>query len=311
MNLRRLDLNLLVIFDALIQERNVTRAAERIGLSQPAVSNALSRLRYYLQDDLFVRGSTGMQPTPRAMEIACEVHQALNAIELALDPASFDPQTSERVFTIDTNDYTVSTCIPPLMQKLAKEAPNVDVRIVAPAGKAYERLDAREIDFAVGVFSSMPDRFGVTVLNDNAFAVLMRADHPLAKGRLTLKRFAACKHLLITPRGDPSGFVDVALAERGLSRRVALTVNQFVVAPRIIAASDLIVTLPKRIAALYAPMLNLVLRPSPIQPPPEFDKIELIWHKRFAQHPGHVWFRELLTEVITENAEVEHEMLRA
>lgn len=301
MNLRRLDLNLLVIFDALMAERNVTRAARRIGLSQPAFSNALSRLRHYLKDELFIRSVEGMRPTPRALELAAEVHNALTAIESALDPASFEPSTALRSFTIDTNDYMASTSVVPLMRRLADEAPGIDVRLLPPNGRALERLDAGEADFAIGAYGELPERFGVEQLDDNVFVCVMRADHALARGKFDLERYAAAKHLLITPRGDPVGFVDEALAQHGLSRRIALTVNQFSVAPAIVANSDLIVTLPKRIADFYAPLFALAMRPSPFGTPKVFRSIDLIWHKRIGQHPAYVWFRELLKSVIVAN----------
>ncbi len=298
-----MDLNLLVIFDALMAERNVTRAAQRIGLSQPAFSNALSRLRHYLQDELFIRGPDGMRPTPRALELASEIHEALNSIESALDPVNFEPGSARRTFTIDTNDYIVTTCIPALMRRLALAAPGIDVRIVPPAGRAFERLDAREIEFGIGVYGDVPARFGVdVVVESDTFVCMMRPDHPLARGRFDLKRYAGAKHLLITPRGDPRGFIDDALAEHGLTRRIVLTVNQFSVAPTIIACSDLIVTLPKRIADLYAPLFDLKLRPAPLPAPASFRSIEIIWHRRLGAHPAHAWFREQLKQVILESA---------
>ncbi len=300
MNLRRLDLNLLVIFDALMAERNVTRAARRVGLSQPAVSNALSRLRHYLKDELFVRGADGMHPTPRALELAGDVHSALSAIEVALDPTDFDPTTAVRSFFIDANDYIATTAIVPLMQCLAIEAPGIDVRLLPPNGRALERLDFGEAHFAVGAYGELPERFDVEKLDDNMFVVMMRADHPLARGRFDIQRYAEARHLLITPRGDPVGFVDRALAEHGLSRRIGLTINQFSLAPAAVANSDMVVTLPKRMGDFYAPLLGLVMRPSPFTPPPEYRSLDLVWHKRLGHHPAYGWFRERLKCVIVD-----------
>lgn len=300
MNLRRLDLNLLVIFDALMTERNVTRAAQRVGLSQPAVSNALSRLRHYLKDELFVRSVDGMHPTPRALELAGDVHSALTAIEVALDPMDFDPATAVRTFTIDANDYTATTAIVPLMQCLATEAPGIDVRILPPNGRALERIDSGEAHFVIGAYGDLPERFGVEQLDDNMFVVMMRADHPLAQGPFDIQRFAEARHLLITPRGDPVGFVDVALAELGISRRIGLTVNQFSVAPAAVANSDMVVTLPKRIGDFYAPLFGLVMRPSPFKTPAQYRSLDLVWHKRLGNHPAYVWFRERLKSVIVD-----------
>jgi DNA-binding transcriptional LysR family regulator len=301
MNLRRLDLNLLVIFDALMAERNVTRAANRIGLSQPAVSNALSRLRHYLKDELFIRSPDGMRPTPRALELASEVHNALATLESALDPASFDPATAARSFTIDTTDYMASTVITPLMCRLAEEAPGIDVRLVPPSGRALERLEAGETDFAIGAYGEVPERYGRVQLDDNVFVVVMRAGNALASGRFSLQRYAAAKHLLVTPRGDAVGFVDEELARAGLERRIALTVNQFSVAPAIIAKSDLIATLPKRVADFYTPLFNLAMRASPFGTPAQFRSIDLVWHKRLGKHAAYAWFRDLLRTVIVAN----------
>lgn len=137
MNLRRLDLNLLVVFDALMTDRNVTRAGERVGLSQPAMSNALSRLRAFFKDDLFVRGPEGMRPTPRAIELAPGVHAALGTIDAALEPVSFDPAVAQRTFRIDTNDYVVATYMPRLFALLAREAPCIDIRITPLTGQTF------------------------------------------------------------------------------------------------------------------------------------------------------------------------------
>lgn len=298
MNLRRIDLNLLVIFDALIEERNVTRAAQRVALSQPAFSNALSRLRHYLKDDLFIRRPDGMMPTPRALELAPQIRAALLGIETALERQDFDPAASTRSFTLQTSDYLVSTLLPSLMKRLNQIAPGINVRIVPPNERTFEMLDARAIDFALGGFGEPPARFDVVTVNDNQFVCMMNGGHALTRGRLDLKRYAAAKHLLITPRGDPVGFVDTALAEQGLSRRIALTVNHFSVVPAIIAETDLIVTLPKRIAERYAPRYGLKLRPSPVPTAAVYSHIRLIWHRQLGQHPAFQWFRQLILDLM-------------
>ncbi len=294
MNLRRIDLNLLVIFDALMLERNVTRAARRISLSQPAFSNALARLRHYLKDDLFIRRPDGMLPTPRALELAPHIRSALAAIETSLDNQAFDPGSATRTFTVQTNDYLVSTLLPPLMRRLAEVAPGIDLRIMPPNLRTFDLLDTSEIDFALGAFGEVPDRFDVAIIDDNHFSCMMNATHPLARGKLDIKRYAAARHLLITPRGDPVGFVDVALGELGLTRRIALTVNHFSVVPAIVAGTDLVVTMPRRIAELYAPLYGLKLRPSPIEAPPLYSHIRLLWHQQLGRHPAYHWFRELV-----------------
>ena len=287
-----------MIFDALMSERHVTRAAQRIALSQPAFSNALARLRQFFDDELFIRGPDGMLPTPRALELAPHVRLALTTLETSLESSGFDPTTATRAFTVQTSDYLVSTVMPALMRHLAERAPGIDVRIVPPDHRTQQLLDAGDIDFALGAYGELPERFGVAIVDDNEFACMMHAKHPLARGRLDLERYAAAKHLLITPRGDPSGFVDEALAKRGLSRRIALTVNHFSVVPAIIAESDLIVTMPLRIAEGYAKLYGLALRPSPIKTAPLYSHIRLVWQKRLAAHPAYDWFRALVLDVM-------------
>lgn len=298
MNLRRLDLNLLVVFDALMTDRNVTRAGERIGLSQPAMSNALSRLRAFFADELFVRGPDGMRPTPRAVELAPGIHAALGTIDAALDPARFDPAAAARTFRVETNDYVVATYLPRLMALLAAEAPGIDIRVTPQTGQTFERLDAQEIDFGISAYGELPERFGQAPLGEDVYVVLMRREHPLAKQNLTLGRFAGALHLLVSPRGDPRGFVDTALAEKGLTRRIALTVNQFSAAPPVVAATDLVVTIPKRVADAFGPAFDLVQKPSPVPGPKAFSSVCVIWHKRLGEHPAHVWFRAALQRAV-------------
>jgi DNA-binding transcriptional LysR family regulator len=294
MNLRRVDLNLLVIFDALMRERNVTRAADKVGLSQPAFSNALSRLRAFFEDDLFLRGPDGMRPTARALELADQVHEALAAIDAALDPVRFDPATAHRTFNIETNDYVVTAFFPALMQLLRKQAPGVDIRVSPQAGRAFERLDAQEIDLAISAFGDPPERFGVEDLSQDGYGVVMRRNHPLAEEKLTVARYAAASHVLVTPRGDPRGFVDEQLAEKGLTRRIALTVNQFASALPVVAGTDLIATLPLRIASIGAKRFGLMMKDAPILPPRGFQEVQMIWHKRLGAHPANVWLRGVL-----------------
>jgi DNA-binding transcriptional LysR family regulator len=239
-----------------------------------------------------------MLPTPRALELAPHVRMALTTLETSLDRSDFDPATATRTFTVQTNDYLVSTVMPALMRHLAERAPGVDVRIVPPDHRTQQLLDAGEIDFALGGYGELPERFGVAIVEDNEFACMMHAEHPLTRGRLELKRYAAAKHLLITLRGDPIGFVDEALAEQGLARRIALAVNHFSVVPAIVAESDLIVTMPLRMAEGYAKLYGLALRPSPVKTPTRYSHIRLVWQKRLGAHPAFEWFRALMLEVM-------------
>lgn len=302
MNLAGFDLNLLLVFDAIMRERHVTRAGNRIGMSQPAMSNALNRLRHHLKDELFVRAADGMRPTPRAVELAGPVREALETLEITLDTAQFDASTAQRSFSIGCNDYAVATLMPALMRRLERDAPGVTLRLVPSAGRTLEMLDAQDIDFGMSAFSEIPERFGSIALVEDCYVLMMRKGHPLTRGKLTLERYARARHLLVSPRGDAVGFVDRALANHGLTRQIAITINNFTVAPVLLAGSDLVMIGPKRIAETYAPLYELVTRPAPFSGPREFASAVLVWHRRFGNHPAHTWFRELLSEVATEPA---------
>jgi len=296
MNLAAIDLNLLVIFDALIEERNVTRAGKRVGLTQPAVSNALARLRHLVKDDLFLRGPKGMRPTPRALELAGPVRQALTQVEQALEPMAFDPATTTHTFRLAMADYAASLILPPLAHRLEREAPAVDVRTrYSDNVNAPGLLDRNEIDFAVGYHTDWPERFDGQVLFTETYVCVMRRGHPLARERITLEEFANARHLLISVTGEPPGFVDRLLARRGLKRRIAMTANQFLVAPLIIQSSDMIVTLAVRTAERFAKVNNLHIVPVPLERDP--IDLTLLWHKELSRHPAHEWMRNLLIEI--------------
>jgi DNA-binding transcriptional LysR family regulator len=303
MNLRSLDLNLLLVFDAVMAERNVTRAADRIGLSQPAMSNALTRLRHHLKDELFVRSPDGMRPTARALELAAPIHEALSSLEQALDPALFDPAQSTRTFKIATNDYVAAVLMPKVMARLAEIAPGIDVRLVPLGGRMHELLDAQEVDFACTSVGEQPERFATRDIVEDSYVVLMRSGHPLgAYDRLRIEVYAAATHVLVTPRGDPRGFVDSALAARGLTRRLALTVNQFAAAPAIVAATDLVATIPKRAADLFGPPFGLIHRPCPVPAPREMSLVSLVWNRRLSRHPAFTWFAETFAHCVADSA---------
>ena len=295
--LRNLDLNLLRIFDAVMLDRNVSRAAERLFLSQPAVSHALARLRHAVGDELFVKTTHGVRPTPRAMELAEPVNQALAALESALNPPQFDPATSSRVFRIATHDYFTAVIAAALAKRLTDEAPGISVRLKPTEGRAVEMLDQQEADFAVSAFGELPERFQRLALFEDKYVCVMRQGHPLTKGRLTIKRFADARHLLISPRGDERGFADTVLATLGHTRQIAMIVNQFASAAEIIAHSDMILTVPERIADRAVATFGCVTRPCPIDPPDAFNHTSVVWHGRFGRHPAMEWFVQTLVQV--------------
>ena len=295
MNLAGIDLNLLVAFDALMEERNVTRAGRRVGLSQSAMSNALQRLRAALGDELFVRAPDGMRPTPRAEDLTTPLRRALLDIRGALDAAGFDPTTPARRFTLSLGDYATAVLGAPLAGLVRAGAPGVDLRVIANSNKEVPaQLDAGEADLAQAWFPAPPARLMHATLYEESYVCVMRPDHPLAEGPLTLERYASWPHLLISPRGDDAGFADEALAQYGLSRRVAMTVPHFTAALLVVARSDLISTVPKRIAGALPGNAGLRVRELPYK---SFRvPITLFWHPRVDSHPAHRWLRGLLVE---------------
>lgn len=297
MNLSGIDLNLLLVFDAVMQERHVTRAGNKVGMSQPAMSNALNRLRHHLKDELFVRGPEGMRPTPRALELSAPIRSALQDLDQALNPAKFDPATASKTFAIGTNDYFAATLMPRVVTAMEREAPGINIKLVPSAGRTFELLDAQEIDFGISAFGDVPARFGATVLIDDTYVLLMRKGHPLSRGKLTLAKYAAARHMLMSPRGDATGFVDQALAKQGLTRQVAITINSFSSAPGLLAATDLVFMAPKRVADTFAPLYDLATRKAPIEGPREYSTATIVWHSRLASHAAHVWFREIIRAI--------------
>ncbi|MEO1247730.1 MAG: LysR family transcriptional regulator [Pseudomonadota bacterium] len=297
MNINSIDLNLLKIFDAVMSEGNVTRASQRLYMSQPAVSHALNRLRHTLKDELFVKASSGVRPTPRAQELAGPVNLALSALAGALQTTRFDPENSDRVFRIATHDYLTTVLMANLARYLKVHAPKVRIQLKLMEGRALEMLDQQEADLAISAFGVLPARFESRTLIEDKYVVVMRSDHPLARQRLTVKRYAAASHLLVSPRGDPRGFVDTALARLGLTRHVAIVINQFSPAAAIVQQSDLLLTVPERIAKQHARSHDLRLTRCPVASPESYSITSMVWHSRFGKHPAHDWLRDVLLKV--------------
>jgi DNA-binding transcriptional LysR family regulator len=297
MNLRQLDLNLLVVFDAVMQERSVTRAAHRVFLTQSAVSSALSRLRVQLKDELFLRGTGKLRPTQRAFELELPVRAVLTDLERVLQPEAFDPQRHARTFTIATNDYFTAVVAPRLAKYFELHAQAVDLRIIPIGGRANELLDSSEVDVVCTSSSQVAERFQSQLLIEDDYVVVVRKDHAFAKKSPSLAQFAKARHLLVTPRGDARGFVDELLAERGLTRRVAMTVNHFAAAPQIVANSDLVLTALRQIAERFAPPKSTAIVDFSLKTPLALRQMRMIWHARLGNHPAQQWLRRTLSEV--------------
>jgi DNA-binding transcriptional LysR family regulator len=295
MDIRAVDLNLLKAFDALIRERAVTRAAGRIGLSQPAMSHALSRLRSLFADDLFVRTPNHMEPTARAREIAPLVSAAIEHIEAALNlGVGFDPAKSTGIFTAGMAEYAEVALVGRLAEAFARQAPKATLRLTPLTGaEAADRLDNSAIDVAVAHLRALPGHIESMMLLRDPFVLVARRGHPLAAQSLPLEAYAALDHVLVSPRGDTSGAVDRALADFGLKRRIALLVATYLALPAVLASSNLVATVPRRTAQQIAAMAEIGIMPLAID---LSVQVSMAWHRRSTNEPAQAWLRALLIE---------------
>lgn len=292
-DLRTLDLNLLKTLDALLDERSVTRAAARLSLTQPAVSGMLTRLRDNFGDPLFIRAPHGMVPTLRAQQLAPVVKQILNDINMLLQPAQFDPLTADFTFTLAATDYALKAVVVPFIAALKVRAPTIRVRVIPVEP---ERLTAQfeqgKIDLALLTPSTTPGDLHSRTLYEERYVCMLRADHPDARAPLSLDRFCALEHILVSYEGESFwGVTDDALAKVGRKRRVGLSVSSFLVLPEVLAVSEMIAVVPSRLASARASIR--------VQEPPVaihgFTK-SMAWHERTHRDPAQQWLRELLHE---------------
>jgi DNA-binding transcriptional LysR family regulator len=292
-----IDLNLLVVFDAVMQERSVTRAGHRLGLSQPAMSHALTRLRHALKDDLFIRSPKGMVPTPRSEQLAVPIRAALDALQHSLEPAQFDPATTTRPFRVAVDNYAAVVLVRPIAARLIQAAPKATLEF-RPSGTldVVDLLDRDELDLAIGPLAQQGERFALQPLAQDQFVAVLRKGHPAAAatGKLSIETFAALAHLEISSVHHGTDFVDEALAREKLARRIALRAP-FLSAVRILATSDMVAILPERIAGELPRIRPLVLRDLPI-PSPTIET-SMIWSRRFENQPAHRWLRENIRSV--------------
>jgi len=304
MNFRHLDLNLLKVFDAVMAERNLTRAAERLAMTQPAVSHALKRLRETLGEELFVRQAFGMKPTSRAEGLWPEVRAILTRLQSLLDPAEFQPQAEEHTFRIAMADATAALLLPPLVAQLEEVQALANIHVLPLTTRDPRALlEQGEADFAVGYFpgavAALQAQGSLSVIGqhrlyDSSYVCVMRRDHPLARLELDLDRFCAAHHLLVSFSGRPHGFVDEALSALKRSRRIMLTVNQFFTAGRIVAQSDLLTVLPASFVEATGYKSQLVERPLPMA----LSKVhvDMLWHLRSEGRGAETWMRARLIE---------------
>lgn len=293
--LRRIDLNLLVILDAMLRERHVTRAAQSVGLSQPAMSSALARLRHALGDELFVRTATGMQPTPRAIALIEPVRQALGQIARLLEPDhGFDPCTSVRRYVVRLSDLLGYILLPRLVSEIARTAPHVSLDVVhlSPL-QTSDALERDEVDVAVSTGLAHSSSICHRELFPDRMVCVMRAGHPLASRKLTLDRFLASRHLKVSMSPTDTRFVDDVLASWNTPRNVALNVPHWLLVPRVLEQTDYMAVMPETFAAAIADA-TLVVRDLPLAAKP-FDWC-LYWHRRQDNDPGSLWLRNCIVE---------------
>jgi len=296
-HLAGIDLNLLVALDALLAERHVTRAARRIGRTQSATSHALSRLRELLGDPLLVRSGSALVPTPRALELEGPVRAILETIRRILAGGTFDSRTAARTFTLATADYGELVILPPLLRRLAAEAPGVDLVVRPGTDELAAALGTGGVDLVLGVspIGGVPS-IHQRMLFDDGFVCVVRAGHPVLRTGLDLDRFVELGHVFIAPRGTRGGVVDDALARKKRTRRVVAMVPTFLAAPAVVAATDLVLTMPSRLAQRLASAFDLRV----LEPPltlPRFT-ISAYWHERMHQDPGHAWLRAAVVESV-------------
>lgn len=297
MQLSGVDLNLLVVLDALLETRSVKRAAARVSLSPSATSHALARLRDLLGDPVLVRAGRQMVLTGRAEVIRPRVRRLLEETGALLRfEEELEPATLRRSFRVASTDYAERVIVLPLSDALAAIAPGVDLLSRALGVDVVERLRAADYELAIGVFFDLPADIERETLLHEDFVCLFRRGHPALRRELTAERYAALGHVLIAPRGVPRGIVDVYLERRGLARRVARTVSSFEVAPYLVAETDYVLTLPARVARRLAPELELVIREPPLELP-GFD-LAVLWHRRLSGDAAHAWLREQIREAL-------------
>jgi DNA-binding transcriptional LysR family regulator len=304
MNFRTLDLNLLRVFDAVMAEGNITRASERLAMTQPAVSNALKRLKESVGEDLLTRLPRGVKPTPFGETLWHQVRESLGQLRHALEPGEYDPTADNRVFRLAMVDAVAAMLMPDLMTRFESSAAKAQIEVCAPVSRdPRDLLGSGAVDFAVGHFpeavaalATQGDLAPVRHqrLGQSRYVCAMRRGHPLAEGPLTLDAFCNAGHVLVSFSGRPHGFVDQALANLNRSRRVALTVNQFSTAALVAINSDLLTVLPEGFLPVTGYADQLVIRELPVAPGTVF--VDALWHVRNDRSSAHRWFLQRLGE---------------
>jgi DNA-binding transcriptional LysR family regulator len=303
--MRPQELNLLMVFDAIMTERSITRAAHRLSMTQPAVSNAVSRMRLVWKDELFVKNGRNIQPTLHAQNLWDQVREPLISLTEAVDPKSFNPATAKRTFRVAVNDIVVDMAWAELRCTIEKEAPGINIHAVPyTIVNTNQVLEDAEVDMVIGVTGVISNTFRADFLFSPIYICIMNHEHPLAKADLSLQEFAAADHLLVSLSGDITGYTDQVLLQHGLSRRVAVTVNHFSSVADLIQRSNLICVIPVSAVAKEIIAGDIAATMPPIEIMPQ--QISAIWHKRQDKDQGLIWLREHFKRIISQTVELEN-----
>lgn len=305
--LNRVDLNLLVYLDALLRERNVTQAAHSLGLSQPAMSNGLKRLREVFNDPLLIRTSDGMTPTAKAEELEPQLREILSGVDKALQPTDeFVPATENRVVRLMASDYAESTLLPAVLHELREQAPGITLDIMNPSDVSFLDVERGKVDLIINRFDQMPQSFHQITLWQDTFACLLSPDNPILEN-FTLDSYLAADHIWVSKTGmgvgvgvNPDdvqrlGWVDSTLASLGKKRRIRVFTRHYQAAMTLAEQNDLIVTLPSRATFLKRDNPRVVVRDVPFDMP-AMD-LKMAWSPLLQHNPGHRWIRQLITQV--------------
>jgi DNA-binding transcriptional LysR family regulator len=296
MNITATNLNLFVAFDALITASSVSRAAKQVGITQSAMSNSLRQLRALFDDPLFIRTSHGVVATPRARELAGPVREALRLLERALGPRQFDPAASTRTFVLITSDYVEFVLLPRLLARITRQAPGVQIQML-PWGlhQVPPHLAGGTADLMIGFYDQVPSHHHDTILFEERYVCIVRKRHPKVRDGLTLRTYVALKHVMVSQSAGASSGIDRALAALGQSRIVSLRVSHFLNVPPLIASTDLIAALSRRVAEPFARMLPLQVFEPPMRLRP--SRVGMVWHDSVHDDPAHRWLRSAVAEV--------------
>ncbi len=307
MNIARIDLNLMVYLDVLLRERNVTRAAEQLGITQPAMSNGLRRLRELFNDPLLIRTSEGMTPTERALELQPLIRDALLAMEKTLRPSeAFEPGCSQRVFRVMASDYAESTLIPLVLKQMRCEAPNVTLDVLTPSDVSFHDVEQGRVDMAINRFDSLPQSFYQSSIWEDGFSCVVSKENPILRN-FTLESYLQSRHIWVSKTGmgigvgvNPEdvqrlGWVDEALALVGKKRHISVFTRHYQVAMLLSAQNDLIATLPTRLADMERFSSNLAVLPPPFTIPP--FNLSMAWSSLLHNDSGHQWLRQIIKGV--------------